>query len=174
MNIHYKSHAIKSTVNPRVFWLIVSFFSMLVFLPITASAQQDGDVVRTDSVVSTTATQPNWISRPSTGKSEKIQGTLMLIAGGALSYVGLQRMNEEDPCEGFSRGTCVSNIEEVKTIGAVQLGLGAVSGLIGLVRIGNGMRKAREYEEWKRSNVTVSPVMFHNGQQMQYGFSLHF
>ena len=154
-------------------WSVLCAFSLMLMLALPAQAQGG----QTD----TTATSPSskrssWITRPPTGQSEKIQGTLLVVAGGALAGVGVYNMNREDPCDGVGgrNVTCISNLEEVQTVGAIQLGLGAASALIGMVRVGVGMRKARKYEQWKKQNLALSPVVRYDGHQMQYGMTLYF
>ena len=142
--------------SPYVNRLIeAAFIGVLMFCTQAAWSQQKDSLQTEES-----ARRKLLLSKPPSGSSEKTVGAVAMVIGGLSSVLGVIRMNEKDPCEGF-RGPnviCTSNVEQVRAIGAVQLGVGVGAFIFGIVRYGNGVQKAKAYEEWKkRSKESSSP-----------------
>ena len=157
--------------------LVLLFIPVGLTLPVAGQGLDSLRVIQSDS---STFDVPNarstWSSPPPTGQSEKLQGGLLILSGGIITTLGVLKLKEEDPCADFnSRSSlCLSNIEEVHAVGAVQLGLGVVSFLVGVARQSAGLRKARAYSKWKRQNLSVSPVFQHKGRNTTVGIELSF
>jgi len=114
-----------------------------------------------DSLQTEGATGTKWLlSKPPSGSSEKTQGVIAMVLGGISAVAGIVRMSEDDPCKDISGPgvICTSNIDEVRTIGAIQLGVGAGAFIFGVIRYSDGVQKAKAYEEWKkRGKESSSP-----------------
>lgn len=175
-----KSYPSFTAFNASFFSLVVLTLLFAPFGGARSAAGQSLDSLRLSQPdsISTSAQQykNSWVSRPPTGKSEKLQGSLLMLAGGVIGTAGILNLNAEDPCENFSsrNATCLSNVEEVRTVGAVQAGLGALSFLLGVIRHGTGQKKARKYAEWQRNNLTVAPVLKQRGDQTLFGIEVSF
>lgn len=162
----------------RVFASLAILFIAVGLSHPVASQQLDSlRVIQPDSsAFDVPNTHSTWSSPPPSGQSEKLQGGLLILSGGVVTALGVLKLKEDDPCADFnSRSSfCLSNIEEVHAVGAVQVGLGVVTFLFGVARQSAGLRKARAYAKWKRNNLSVSPVFQHKGHQTKVGIELSF
>ena len=86
-------------------------------------------------------------------------------------------MNKEDPCEDV-RGEyviCTSNVEEVRTIGKISMGIGAAAIIFGIIRYSEGAKKARTYDEWKRNNnLLFRPQLKFDKDQIEIAMTIDF
>jgi len=133
---------------PRVNEFVkVMLLGMMMFGTQAVWAQQK------DSLQTEETKRRKWLmSKPPSGSSEKTQGIIAMILGGSSAIVGVIDLNKKDPCDDF-RGPnvfCTSNIDQVHTLGAVELGIGAGAFIFGVIRLSDGINKAKAYEKWKK------------------------
>lgn len=125
----------------------VTLIGVILLCTQTAWAQQK------DSLQTEETAKRKWLlSKPSDGSSEKTQGLLAMALGGTSMIAGVIYLNKKDPCDDF-RGPnvyCTSNIQEVHTLGAIELGVGAGAFIFGVIRLSDGINKAHNYEKWKK------------------------
>lgn len=159
-------------------WYLSGPLLLFLFLYVSTESQpvlaQEPDSLRTkktDSLVSERPLSSVWVSRPPTGKSQKVQGGILMAAGGIVALAGVINLNRQDPCDDFGGPfvECLSNVEDVHTVGALQIGLGIGLTLFGLLRYNNGRKKAKTYEEWRRKNTAIRPRLRHSRHGLEVG-----
>ena len=118
-----------------------------------------------------------WFNKPETGQSEKTQGGLLMALGGVSVIAGIIQLNREDPCDDLqgSFDFCTSNIDEVRAIGALSVGVGVVAIIYGITRYSAGAKKGRIYEEWKiKNNLGFYPELKIDQAYTGIGFRFDF
>lgn len=118
---------------------------LLVGWPILASAQNR------DS--SSTRLYP-----PPDGRGLRIAGLVTIAVGAANYLVGDINKNRADPCEGEDSPffECVSNVEDVRSIGEIQQVVGIVSAGSGALLLTVGIIRGAKYQAWSRRQHGVS------------------
>jgi opacity protein-like surface antigen len=101
------------------------------------------------------------LTPPSTGRSEKRQGAIIMALGGLTTLAGAANMNADDPCDDVADSPyveCVSNADAVRTTGTIGFGVGIATVVVGFVRYAQGLSKAKTYEEWRRGQRQQAPT----------------
>ena len=142
---------------PHLFRMKQSFKLMLYLMILSSFCLtnsvfgQETDSLKTEKDKSIRST---WANKPPSGKSEKTQGGIIAALGASSVLTGIIYLNKKDPCDDISGPNvfCTSNVDEVRAVGAITVGVGIAAIIYGIIRYSDGAGKARVYDEWKRKN----------------------
>ena len=148
--------------KPRLYGLQVAVLLLGLLIPGWSALAQHStasDASSRDTLSATRSAPTAWVAPPPTGRAQKTQGILFMAAGTISALSGVINMNREDPCADFNDSPyvdCLSNVEDVRTVGKAMVGMGGALFAFGLLRYGYGVRKARIYRAWQRQNGVLA------------------